>query len=160
MKSLFLTYNHLSIIGKNTALRLQTISHLYQKTLYLPARPIAPKAPLHEETARRIAVSDLVLVFQLEERTRPMQQEIDHALKISKPILELHAHGKVPMTRVPSLYHSVAIDYVRTEQTLQQVASFLDGVVGADQELRSLSMAVVGIGLGMLSLGELVGVKM
>lgn len=86
-----------------------------------------------------------------------MQQEIDHALKISKPILELHALGIVPMTRAPSLYHSVAIDYVRTEQTLQQVASLLDGVVGVSQDLRSLSIAIVGIGLGMLSLGELVG---
>lgn len=160
MKSIFLTYNQDSQVGKNTALRMQTISNLYGMSVNLPARSIGKETRMNEETARRIAASDVFVSFFLEDLTPAMKQEADHALQLKKPTLELYNPDIIQKvnTKLPSFYQAVPIDFENTDDTLHKVGEFIDQIAPTykfDKKANGLSVALVGIGLGLLALWAL-----
>ncbi|MEM9985129.1 MAG: hypothetical protein AAF804_08540 [Bacteroidota bacterium] len=158
MKSIFLTYNQGSQIGKNTVLRMQTISNLYGLTAFLPVRAYGAGSGLDEETQRRIRKSPVVVAFALDKLTRRMKAELTYAIHQKKAIVVIYDQSK-SRTLTFKDYKNVMeewIDYDQTEDSLHNVSEFLDEYFAKKEKGQGqLGTAIVGVGLGLLALWAL-----
>lgn len=155
---IFITYNDRSVIGKNTALRIQTNAQLYGTRVDLPARYFG-SVQISDETSSRIQRASVVVAFSLEDLTFPMQHELHFAMKLQKPILVLYHRGvkNIDFQGYKKI-KEVELDYLNTDDTLKKVGDFLEeqrkGTSITDKEI-GLETAVLGIGLGLLALWAL-----
>ncbi|MDX1939376.1 MAG: hypothetical protein SFU99_02425 [Saprospiraceae bacterium] len=162
-KSIFVTYNRDSLIGQNTALRLQTISNLYGHTVYLPARHINQFDGVNEETKKRISQSSVIVAFGLEDLTLTMQAELQYATTLNKPIIAIYYKelGHTMDFKGYKNKQEIFIDYYDTESALHQIAKFLGALPESKTSKNEIGAteAIIGIGLGLLALWALSKVK-
>ena len=156
--SLFLTYNQNVEIEQSTALRLQTLSHLYQMEVLLPARFGQVHSP-SPETKRRIDASNFIVAFSLFSMQAELQAELNYAMQKDKKILVFYdAQGQ--RTIDFGSYRSVKeifINFSEHHLALNQVAEFIKQeaeLVKAKQAgfKEGLILGLIGAGLGLLSL--------
>jgi hypothetical protein len=158
--NLFITYNPKEDIEQNTALRMQTIAHLYALSLELPARMAAKN--ITSETQQRIARSSVVLAISLTKMSKLLQEELAYAIEQNKPIVVLYdkKKGKTINFGAYKNFKEIHVDFNQTDQALHEVASFLKETV-KNQEAQSkkksdsetgVLLGVLGIGLGLLAL--------
>ena len=156
MKKVFITYNKNSEIGENTALRMQTLSNLYGYSVLLPYR--LHNANISVETKKRIDNSRFILAFSINGFSPTLKNELDYALKKSKPIIVIYDYKEGRTINFPNNadVKEVSIDYYNTNEALHQISEFLDSKF-TDIELKNkntenaIGVALVGIGLGLLA---------
>lgn len=158
MSSIFLTFNENSEAGRNTALRMQTISNLYGMAVNLPVR-LRMGSELDTETKSRIKASSFVVAFALEGLAHRMRIELQHAIALKKPIIVLYNPylGKTLEFEDYKNVKEFFLDYSNTDETLHQVADFMDSFKypAKEKNQNGAGVALVGIGLGLLALWAL-----
>lgn len=165
MKNVFITYNHNSEIGENTALRMQTLSNLYGYSVQLPYR--LQNSTISSETKARISKSKFILAFAMNDLTEVLRNELEFALGKNKPIIVIYdqAEGETIDFYDNANVKTVFIDYYKTEDALHKISVFLEEKFrGIEQQKRNtenaIGTALVGIGLGLLAYWALSGKKM
>jgi len=157
-KNIYLTYNEDSDFGRNTALRLQTISNLYGLNVFLPSRMMGRQSKT--ATRERIKKSALVVAFSLENQTGTMRKELLSAMELNKPIVVIYDKNimyNLDLGEYSSL-KEVDVDFLDTDQALHDIAAFLEKLPTKtlqDKKDIGIGTALIGIGLGLLALWAL-----
>lgn len=165
-KNLFITFNPNEHTEQNTALRLQTIAHLYQISVELPTRMGVRGSQPSEETQARIQRAGIVLAICLEKMSPLLRNELTYAMQQQKTIVVLY--NKINGERIDfgdyQHVREVHIDFEQTDKSLQEVAAFLQSELHKKakaeaaaeakkaQEQNAMILGLVGIGLGLLAL--------
>ena len=150
MNKVFITYNDHSSWGKNTALRMQTLSGLYDFEVDLPYRTGIGK--ITSETQKRIKTSDIVLVFDLDGEPSAVNEELAYALKVKKPVIIIQ--GEHPHLNYPNNNNikTVRLNYYNPDETLHEIARYIKEKFNRQQKSEEgMILALVSIGLGLLA---------
>lgn len=159
--SIYITYNPNSQIEENTALRLQTISHLYGMNVNLPYRNLGVYTEPKEETKKRINASSLVVAFSLEHLSEMVLKEINYSLSKKKLIIvviDSKYAKEIALSKEHPNIGTIGIDKNNpySSQTLEKIASFAktfsENKKKKEKEESSAGLALVGVGISLLAL--------
>jgi hypothetical protein len=164
--SIFITYNPSVPTEEATALRLQTIAHLYGLWVELPDR-LGAGAELN--TRQRIQRAGYVVAFPLHFLSDQVKSELDYAISCGKTIILVYDRkiGKTVTFHQSNNIFETFIDFENqnTDQVLQEIASFIRNKHAAEPNAKQASggltttekslLAFVGIGLGIIALAAL-----
>jgi len=161
-KNIFITYNQESEFGQNTALRLQTISNLYDLSVFLPSRLASKSNSISSSTKDRIKNSSLVVAFGLEKLSLAMRNDLDYAIKLNKPIILINDKNIGPTIQFKDYknINKVNVDFLDTDDALHSIADFLQNLPVKNKEEEKeigLGTALLGVGIGLLALWALSG---
>lgn len=156
MNSVFMTFNPKSIEEESTALRLQTISHLYGMTVELPMRTKTNSVSF--ETHKRIKRANWIVTFPFQNLSPIVRKELNEAIKLGKPVIVVYDE-KIGKTINFGKYKNVKeltfdFDQKSTDSVLHDVADFMRTNEPKTEEKPSipLGVALIGIGLSLLAL--------
>lgn len=161
MNSVFITYNPGAYQEESTALRLQTIASLYDLAVEIPYRPNISDGNVHSITRERIGHAALVVALTLTPLQRQMQAELDAAISRKKKIAVIYdtSVGRNLNFRSYSnvIEQFVDFDNDDTDDALHAIAEFMKSETQdiANRKVVNQTLAVLGIGLGLLALHEL-----
>lgn len=154
LRKVFITYNPGSTMAEQTAFRMQTLAHLYGFEVLLPYRPGGSNR-ISQETKRRIDQSQFVLAFDLGRSRNIFKQEIQYAQSMQKPVILLKDKKRSFLPVSQPYFKEFFIDYYNTEDTLHEIARFIDGQFKEKEKEekrdQAFATALVGIGLGLLA---------
>ncbi|MCB1190449.1 MAG: hypothetical protein H7A23_16245 [Leptospiraceae bacterium] len=147
---IFVSYNPGVKIEESTALRLQTISSLYDVTVYLPDR-LGTKQ-LKESTKDRILNSNIFVMFSTKKLSNSVKSEADFALANDKQVIILYDHiiGKNINTAKIKDKNFIEIEY---DPERENHIDILNKVLNASNKKGSdgkMLSAIIGVGLGLL----------
>lgn len=163
--SIFITYNPDVPMEEATALRLQTIAHLYGLWVELPDR-LGAGADMN--TRQRIQRAGYVVAFPLSNLSEKEKSELDYAISCDKTVILVYDRkiGKTLTYNPTNNIFETGIDFEdqNTDKVLQEIATFIrskhpalpnltqsSGLTTTDKGL----LAFVGIGLGIIALADL-----
>ena len=156
--TVFISFNEKSELGRQTALRLQTIASLYGFKVYLPGRsPISGDEP----TLAKIYHSDYYVVFALEKVSKQLLYEINYALEQNKTVIVLYDKEVGSTLKFEREYKNMFISKIDFENNyldkqLEEISEFLGNHHNDKKKKREKEnalLALLGIGLGAVFLG-------
>lgn len=168
--TIFITYNSNVDIEEHSALRLQTIAHLYGLNIVLPYR-IKSQTAIHNETKLRIDYSKFIVAFAVTGLSRNLKNELLYAIEKKKPIIVIYdkTKGKTLHFKKYSNVNEVFVDFKNHEESLHSIAQFLRKHVynkelstskkSTSEKESGLGAALIGIGLALLAVWALSGNK-
>lgn len=180
---IYITFNssNKTQIEESTALRLQTLSNLYGINVNLPYRANL-KFDLDSESKTRIKCSDYVIVLSMTNLSPRLKEEIDFSISEKKPIIVIYNEAKGKNIKFLNKHNikEVSLDAYNSEETLHKIAQYLQKELKSKSiatklpakktitptlkkatspsiknEDAGLGIALLGIGLGLLSLALL-----
>lgn len=167
--SIYVTYNPGEQSEESTALRLQTISNLYEIDVILPYRVYRFKRDKGLlETQVRIKRSRVVVAFCLNKLSNVMREELKYAIELNKPIIVIYDKNKGKIIRFKNYGNvkEIFLDFSEMDEALHEIAKFLreklsvgknvrKSVQKSDSRLNTENDAItalLGVGLGLLTI--------
>ena len=164
--SIFITYNPNAPIEEATALRLQTIAHLYGVLVELPDRL---GAGAESATRQRLQRAGYVVAFPLQHLSEKVKSELDYAISQRKTIIMVYDKriGKtVEFNGYANLFETkIDFEQQNTDDVLHDIAKFIrerhTPASNSTHNKPVLSstekglLAFLGIGLGIVALASL-----
>ena len=153
MEKVFITYDG-EELALDTALRMQTISFLYNYKVYLPTRKF--KDVFTSSTKDKIADSDIVIAFILGKDSNALVKELDFARKKGKPIIIVsndELPGSLAHLRSYDKLMSVKLNQEDPDETLHKIANYLKNLKRKKTSVDYSSLiSAVAIMIGLLVL--------
>ncbi|WP_061285631.1 hypothetical protein [Leptospira interrogans] len=155
MGLIFVTFNRDKRPEQSTALRLQTISNLYDTKVELPYRFDRVKPLITEETRKRIDSSVLVFCISLGSPTKELLSELEYAIKQRKAVVCIHGLKSSKLNFNSINFLKIQFDAKKTNyiSVMKQIEKFLRKRIPTDTLNKIYS--TLGIALGMLFLSHL-----
>ncbi|WP_061250599.1 hypothetical protein [Leptospira interrogans] len=153
MGLIFVTFNRDKRPEQSTALRLQTISNLYDLKVELPYRSDLAKS-VTEETQKRIDRSILVFCISLGAPTKELLSELEYATEQRKAVVCIHGLKSSKLNFDSINFLKIQFEENKTNYitVMKQIEKFLRRRLPANTLNKIYS--TLGIALGMLFLSH------
>jgi len=159
----FITYNPEIEIERLTALRMDAMASAFGVRIEFPLRYEVRTVAVSDQTVLRIKRAEIVIALCLGNMSKQLEKELLEAMKQKKTIVVLHEkkRGKTIDFGTYQYARAFYIDFDNSEQTHSEIAQFLKNIVSLPVKRKepepdyALPIAVVGIGLGLLTLWAL-----
>lgn len=151
---IFVTFNRDKRPEQSTALRLQTISNLYDLKVELPYRFDQVKPVATEETKKRIDRSILVFCISLGAPTKELLSELEYATEQRKAVVCIHGLKSSKLNFDSINFLKIQFEENKTNYitVMKQIEKFLRRRLPANTLNKIYS--TLGIALGMLFLSH------
>lgn len=147
---IFVSYNPGIKVEESTALRLQTISSLYDVTIYLPDR--LGTNQLKESTKNRILDSNIFVMFSTKKLSKSVKEEANFALANNKKVIIFYDHhiGKNINTTKIKDKNYIEINYNPERENHIDILNKVLNTPNKQDIDKKMLAAIIGVGLGLL----------